>query len=153
MVVREDGRFKMWYSGSDRDGNEFHRIGYAESVDGVNWERLDEPVLSPPDPDVYFSVPAVLRDARGEVLRQNGRLMMWITGHNLMCDLRLCTSEDGIAWRVETPEPISTEVYSPTVIYEDGVYKMCTHTSPTTAQWPSSTPLAGTDWTGPTMGR
>ena len=124
MVVREGGRYRMWYSGSDRDGNEFHRIGYAESKDGVSWERLDEPVLSPSDPEGYFSVPAVLRDAGGEVLRQDGRLMMWITGHNRMCDLRLCTSEDGISWRVETPEPISTEVYSPTVIHEDGVYKM-----------------------------
>jgi len=98
MVVREGGRYRMWYSGSDRDGNELHRIGYAESKDGVSWERLEEPVLSPSDPEGYFSVPAVLRDAGGEVLRQDGRLMMWITGHNLMCDLRLCTSEDGIEW-------------------------------------------------------
>ena len=60
----------MWYSGSDRDGNELHRIGYAESKDGVDWERLDEPVPSPLGPEGYFSVPAVLRDASGEVLRQ-----------------------------------------------------------------------------------
>ncbi len=47
MVVKEDGRYRMWYSGSDRTPNEYHRIGYAESRDGVTWERMDEPVLVP----------------------------------------------------------------------------------------------------------
>ena len=114
----------MWYSGSDREKNEYHRIGYAESNDGVSWERMDGPVLVPPDPMGYYTTPAILRDAGGEVLRQDGLYKMWITGHNLMCDLRLATSPDGIRWRLYDPEPLSEEVYCPTVLFDDGIYKM-----------------------------
>ena len=37
FVLKEDGIYKMWYSyrGSS------YRIGYAESNDGINWDRLD----------------------------------------------------------------------------------------------------------------
>jgi hypothetical protein len=38
-VVREDGRFRMWYS---RKKGPYYRIGYAESGDGRRWERLDD---------------------------------------------------------------------------------------------------------------
>ena len=38
FVLHEDGIYKMWYSfRGDR-----YRIGYAESCDGKNWERLDQ---------------------------------------------------------------------------------------------------------------
>ena len=39
MVVKESGRYRMWYSGSDRERNEYHRIAYAESPDGLLWLR------------------------------------------------------------------------------------------------------------------
>lgn len=38
-VVREDGRFRMWYS---RKKGPYYRIGYAESPDGRRWERMDD---------------------------------------------------------------------------------------------------------------
>ena len=124
MVVKEGGRYRMWYSGSDRTPNEYHRIGYAESRDGVTWERLDEPVLVPGDPSGYFSVPAVLRTPDGEVLKQDGLYRMWFTGHNLMCDLRTATSPDGIEWTLHSEEPLRTDVYCPTIIFEGGLYRM-----------------------------
>lgn len=37
-VLREDGRYKMWYSYKQDD----YRIGYAESPDGIHWTRKDE---------------------------------------------------------------------------------------------------------------
>lgn len=44
-VIIEDGKYKMWftYRGSFdyRDGKESYRIGYAESEDGINWNRID----------------------------------------------------------------------------------------------------------------
>jgi hypothetical protein len=44
-VIIEDGKYKMWftYRGSFdyRDGKESYRIGYAESEDGINWNRND----------------------------------------------------------------------------------------------------------------
>lgn len=37
-VVREHGVYKMWYS----HRGESYRVGYAESEDGLNWERRDD---------------------------------------------------------------------------------------------------------------
>ncbi len=46
-VIKDENLYKMWYS--RRNLNEFrtdsknsYRAGYAESLDGINWERLDE---------------------------------------------------------------------------------------------------------------
>lgn len=40
MVLIEDGKYKMYYSFRSIDS--LYRIGYAESPDGINWQRLDE---------------------------------------------------------------------------------------------------------------
>jgi hypothetical protein len=45
-VLKEDGRFKMWYSYRDAfgyrtDKKTSYRIGYAESSDGIKWTRMD----------------------------------------------------------------------------------------------------------------
>ncbi len=37
-VIKEDGIYKMWYSFK----GESYRIGYAQSIDGKNWQRFDE---------------------------------------------------------------------------------------------------------------
>jgi len=116
MVLREKGVYRMWYSGSDREKNEYHRIGYAESRDGVVWSRRDEPVLSPHDPSGYYTVPMVLRE--------NGLYKMWYTGHNGMADLRYATSRDGIAWREHSRDPIATRVYCPSILRDGDLYKM-----------------------------
>lgn len=39
-VLKEDGLYKMWYSYR----GDSYRIGYAESLDGVHWNRLDQAV-------------------------------------------------------------------------------------------------------------
>lgn len=48
-VMKENGRYRMWYCyrGSDgyrTDKDASYRLGYAESPDGCNWERMDERV-------------------------------------------------------------------------------------------------------------
>ena len=40
-VTKEEGIYKMWYSYSGYNGKSY-RIGYAESNDGIRWERKDE---------------------------------------------------------------------------------------------------------------
>jgi hypothetical protein len=40
-VLQEDGRYKMYYSHRGGASHETYRIGYAESYDGLEWERLD----------------------------------------------------------------------------------------------------------------
>jgi predicted GH43/DUF377 family glycosyl hydrolase len=131
MVVKDDALYRMWYSGSDREDNEYHRIGYAESRDGLDWKRLPEPILVPPHTDGYYTTPSVLRDPHGNLLRRDGLYLMWFTGNNWMCDLHLATSPDGIDWDLHRPDPIARGVYCPTVILEGDMYKMWfTHQAP-----------------------
>lgn len=40
-VIKDQDRFRMWYS---KKKGEFYKIGYAESIDGINWQRLDSHV-------------------------------------------------------------------------------------------------------------
>ncbi|MEO5891114.1 MAG: hypothetical protein ABIQ31_12715 [Ferruginibacter sp.] len=40
FVLKEDGMYKMWYCYRD----ESYHMGYAESADGLNWERQDDKV-------------------------------------------------------------------------------------------------------------
>ena len=40
-VLRERGLYKMWYS---YRGANTYRIGYAESKDGISWDRQDDQV-------------------------------------------------------------------------------------------------------------
>jgi predicted GH43/DUF377 family glycosyl hydrolase len=124
MVVREGGRYHMWFSGSDLKSNDHHKIGYAKSTDGISWDRLRDPVLVPPDPMGYYTTPAILRDARGELLKEDGKLRMWFTGKPFSPDLYMATSFDGIDWDMHSTEPIARDVYCPTVIYDEGVYRM-----------------------------
>jgi predicted GH43/DUF377 family glycosyl hydrolase len=37
-ILKEDKKYKIWYSHAGKS----YRIGYAESLDGMNWERKDE---------------------------------------------------------------------------------------------------------------
>lgn len=39
-IVKEDNVFRMWYS--FKTTTESYRMGYAESADGLKWERMDE---------------------------------------------------------------------------------------------------------------
>ena len=40
-VIKDKDSYKMWYS---KKKGEFYRIGYAESVDGLSWRRLDSDI-------------------------------------------------------------------------------------------------------------
>jgi len=63
-VLRSGGRYRMWYS---RRGPSY-RIGYAESSDGLSWQRLDEQVgidVSPAGWDSEMVAYAHVFDAEG----------------------------------------------------------------------------------------
>ncbi len=44
FVMKEDNIYKMWYSYRAQKNIETYRIGYAESLDGINWTRKDNEV-------------------------------------------------------------------------------------------------------------
>lgn len=41
-VLKHKGIYKMWYSYRAGEKNTTYRIGYAESLDGISWKRMDE---------------------------------------------------------------------------------------------------------------
>lgn len=44
FVMKENGIYKMWYSYREGKGINTYRIGYAESDDGIKWNRMDEKI-------------------------------------------------------------------------------------------------------------
>ncbi|MFM8890236.1 MAG: glycosylase, partial [Planctomycetia bacterium] len=41
-IMRESGRWHLWYTGSNLDRSPLRRLGYASSHDGLNWVRGDD---------------------------------------------------------------------------------------------------------------
>ena len=50
-MIHEDGRWKMWFAHK----GEAYRLGYAESDDGLNWDRNDERLNIKLGPDGFDS--------------------------------------------------------------------------------------------------
>jgi hypothetical protein len=80
-VIKEGGRFRMWFCYRDshdyRDGAGSYRIGYAESLDGLTWDRDDAQAgIAPSDAgwdDKMLAYPHVLpRPEGGHWLFYNG---------------------------------------------------------------------------------
>ncbi len=99
-VIKVDGVYKMWYTGQAR-GHSY--IGYAESKDGINFERMsDEPVMISEFPWENASVmnPCVLFD--------DGIYKMWYSaGETHEPNVNAyATSTDGINWKKAKCNPI-----------------------------------------------
>lgn len=72
-VIREDGIFKMWFSYKRAE----YRMGYAESRDGVAWQRQDDLAGIDVSADGFDS--EMLEYAA--VVRHNGRRFMFYNGN------------------------------------------------------------------------
>ncbi len=99
-VLLIDGVYKMWYTGME-NGKSY--IGYAESKDGINFERYsDKPILSP---ETECEKIAVMNPC---VLYENGIYRMWYSAGeiyepNVMC---YAESKDGINWTKHKNNPV-----------------------------------------------
>jgi predicted GH43/DUF377 family glycosyl hydrolase len=99
-VIRENGGYKMWYSGSATGLSSFH-IGYATSPDGINWKKdSGNPVLGPgkaswEDESVYSCA----------VMPFQGGYQMWYGANDVgisEVSIGYATSTDGIIWQRDT---------------------------------------------------
>lgn len=59
-VIKENGLYRMWYCyrgtvGYRTDKSQSYRLGYAESMDGIRWERLDHLVGLEPSQEGWDS--------------------------------------------------------------------------------------------------
>ena len=76
-VMREDGKFRMWYDliTTDRQGTSRRLVCYAESADGIHWEKPEvgliefdgsaaNNMVAPPEPGASQQGASVMRDDR-----------------------------------------------------------------------------------------
>lgn len=74
VVYKEDGIYKMWYC--YRGGVNAYRAGYAESKDGIHWERKDSEVGIDVSPSGWDSemicYPCVFEHKGGKYMLYNG---------------------------------------------------------------------------------
>jgi predicted GH43/DUF377 family glycosyl hydrolase len=98
IVLYEEGKFMMWFSGYKGSSNNYIRqIGYGESVDGVNWQFYAEPVIkrgSWGSPQLHKLI--------GNVLRINDTLRIWYGGTSEFEEISTYYgwSLDGIEWNL-----------------------------------------------------
>jgi len=130
-VLFDGTTYKMWYH-SGR-GSESISIGYATSVDGINWTKYaNNPVLQKGgsgDWDVFGVF-------YPDVIFANNLYHMWFSGtENLSATFKkgYATSVDGINWTKYENNPVLSpgpetydqdNLWGATTIYEEGVLKM-----------------------------
>jgi predicted GH43/DUF377 family glycosyl hydrolase len=119
-----DRMYHMWYGGQGRDGHD--RIHYAKSTDGRRWTRHpDNPVLDCGSSN-HVNDPSVVR--------VGDTFSMYYTDAATGEDdrIHLAISNDGVKWRkvglvLDTGSAGSWESFKvgrPSVLYEDGSFKM-----------------------------
>ncbi len=125
FVLKEDGVYKMWYEGANRDG--IRHLGYATSTNGIDWTPYPgNPVLEA-GPESYDQGGA----AHGSVLNDGSTYKLWyhaISKEGVI--IAYATSADGINWTKQRPVLESqpgqwdTNLWGPSVLKRDGIYWM-----------------------------
>jgi len=96
-VILDEGRWRMWYVSGTRweagpDGlRHFYNIRYAESRDGLRWERSGRIAIDYQSPEEHaFSRPCVVKDG--------DRYRMWYSFRGDAYRLGYAESADGLVW-------------------------------------------------------
>jgi predicted GH43/DUF377 family glycosyl hydrolase len=137
-VLYEDGVYKMWFSASAEGAQ--RKIYYAISVDGINWTVQDEPALDLGGNNQWDDEDVITPF----VIKVNGIYHMYYAGRSEDDDpyyrpgstfeIGHATSDDGLDWHKDPHNPVISlgdegsydgmGLSSPTVLYENGVFKL-----------------------------
>jgi hypothetical protein len=96
FVMRDEDRFRLWYGSNlawgpqQRDME--HVIKYAESPDGLNWDRRGKIAIGLSGPHEYAI-------SKPFVLKENGLYKMWYAHRGESYRIGYAESDDGVAWR------------------------------------------------------
>ncbi len=126
-VLFDGNIYKMWYTGLN--GN--MRIGYAESKDGIHWEKYaGNPVLDLGEPGSWDSEHV----ANPTVIYDGNIYKMWYTGCDKNMRIGYAESKDGIHWEKYAGNPVidlgawstcpQSDIWSPSVVFDGAGYKM-----------------------------
>ena len=108
-IIADGDTLRMWYGGGSMIQPGM-RIGYAASVDGINWNRYPQPVI---EPNADWNTDGVLP---GGVIKENGVFKMWFGGgvgtagypsQASQWNTGYATSSDGINWTLLNDPVIS----------------------------------------------
>jgi hypothetical protein len=94
-VLVEDGVFRMWYGSNiawgPRKEDMRHLIKYAESRNGIDWERPNMIAID-------FNSPAEYAMCKPCVVRDRDRYRMWFCSRGEAYRIRYAESTDGLHW-------------------------------------------------------
>jgi hypothetical protein len=102
-VLFDEGKFKMWYPSMDKweesNGNpkHFYNIKYAESLNGLDWERKGVVCIDYENEDEYAF-------GRSFVLKENNLYKMWYCYRGDFYKIGYAESHDGIKWQRKDDE-------------------------------------------------
>ncbi len=95
-VIKENGTFRMWYGSNLKWGpvkaDMVHVLKYAESRDGIHWDRPNKVVIDADTPDEYAL-------CRPTVVVRDSRYYMWFCARGDKYRIHLAESSDGIEWQ------------------------------------------------------
>ncbi len=115
FILKEDGVYRMWYTGYTGKETDSKFLGYATSDDGISWTRYPgNPIFKEKWTEDMF------------VIRQEGKYYMYAEGVDDVA--HLLTSDDGIKWeeqgdltiRTVNGDSIPGPYGTPSVFIEDG---------------------------------
>jgi predicted GH43/DUF377 family glycosyl hydrolase len=122
-IIYDDGLYQMWYGGQSDDGHD--SILYATSTDGKNWTKFG--TVIPTGTNNHVNDPSVVK--------VNGIYYMYysVAPVREMDEVWGATSVNGINWTIMGPMILpdtdaerwdSLKVGRPSVLYQDGLFKM-----------------------------
>jgi hypothetical protein len=95
FVLFDEGVYRMWYGSNLRWGSRqedmAHVIKYAQSADGIHWDRKGHVALSFKDDQEYAM-------SRPCVIKEEGRYRMWYSYRGQAYRIGYAESDDGISW-------------------------------------------------------
>ena len=131
-VVREDGAYKMWYTGVGLSAS--LQVGYAVSEDGVSWDRYEGNPIFPPQEIWATDIWDI------SAIHDVGEYGIWFRGLNFddpfdfVMGIGYAVSADEVSWVNQASSPVlmpgdggewdEEGIYSVNVIKEDDVYNM-----------------------------
>ena len=94
-VLHDNGRFRMWYGSNIAWGKAKedmrHLIKYAESADGIHWERPNVVAIN-------FGLPGEYAICKPCVIKDDDTYKMWFCSRGDRYRIRYAESKDGISW-------------------------------------------------------
>ena len=131
-ILRENGTYKMWYTGVGMSAN--LQVGHATSEDGISWTRHGENPIFPPQ-DIWATD---VWDV--SVLNETDKYGVWFFGLNFddpvdpVFGIGHATSTDEVSWLNQATSPVLLPgnagdwdefgIYSVNVTTENDVYNM-----------------------------